>query len=212
MHRLGFSFKKTPYAPQQDRADVVAERALFRRGQHELDSTRLVFIDESGCHPGIGPLRGWAPRGKPLFGPEQSYARGQHVSMIAALTMDGVSALMTVNGGVKTTDFLRFVEQRLVPTLRPGDVVCWDNINMHKNAVVVGAVEDAGAQVLRLPRYSPDLNPIEAAWAKVKALVRRATPTNVSELKAAIRRGLHRVRGSDALGWFKYCGYTLPAL
>lgn len=132
--------------------------------------------------------------------------------MIAALTVDGISALMTINGGVKTKDFLRFVEQRLVPTLRPGDIVCWDNINMHKNAGVIAAVENAGAVIIRLPRYSPDLNPIEAAWAKVKALVRRAMPKDVTELKAAIRRALHRVRGSDALGWLMYCGYALPCL
>jgi len=129
--------------------------------------------------------------------------------MIAALNIDGISALMTVNGGVKTHDFLRFVEQRLVPTIRPGDIVCWDNINMHKNAAVIAAVESAGATIIRLPRYSPDLNPIEAAWAKVKALVRRAMPQNVRELKSAIRRALHRVRDSDALGWIKYCGYPL---
>ena len=185
---------------------------MFRKKQCKLDSNRLVFIDESGCHPGIGPRRGWAPRGKPLFGPEQTYARGQHVSMIAALRVDGISALMTVNGGVKTHDFLRFVEERLVPTLRPGDIVCWDNINMHKNQDVVAAVENAGATILRLPRYSPDLNPIEAAWAKVKTLVRRAMPNNVGELKAAIRRALRRIRGSDALGWLKYCGFALPCL
>lgn len=130
--------------------------------------------------------------------------------MVAALTVDGISALKTVNGGVKTEDFLRFVEQRLVPTLCRGDLVCWDNINMHKNRRVIAAVENAGAAIIHLPRYSPDLNPIEAAWAKVKALVRRAMPKGVSELKTAIRRALHRVRGSDALGWLKYCGYPLP--
>ena len=179
--------------------------------QRDLDPERLVFVDESGCHPGIGPLRGWSPRGEPLFGPEQSYARGKHVSMIAALRLDGICALMTVDGGVKSKDFLRFVKQRLVPTLGRGDIVCWDNINMHKNAGVVAAVESVGAQVLRLPRYSPDLNPIEATWAKIKALVRRAMPKNVSELKTAIRRALHKVRPSDAAGWMKYCGFSLQS-
>lgn len=130
--------------------------------------------------------------------------------MIAALDVEGISALMTVDGGVKTKHFVRFVEQRLVPTLHPGDVVCWDNINLHKNAKVIAAIENVGAEIIRLPRYSPDLNPIEAAWSKVKALVRRALPKNVPQLKAAIRRALHRVRGSDALGWLKYCGYPLP--
>jgi transposase len=130
--------------------------------------------------------------------------------MIAALRADGISALMTTDGGVKTKDLRRFVEQRLVPTLHPGDLVCWDNLNAHKNAAVVAAIENAGATVLLLPRYSPDMNPIEAAWSKVKALVRKAMPKTVSELKAAIRRALHRVRGSDARGWFTYCGFPLP--
>ena len=161
-------------------------------------------------HPGIGPRRGWAPRGSPLVGPEQAYARGQHISMVAALRHDGISALMTVDGGVKTGNFLRFVRQRLVPTLRKGDIVCWDNINMHRNSEVLEAVEGAGAVVLRLPRYSPDLNPIEAAWAKVKAIVRKVAPTNVSDLKTAIRGALHLVRPSDAAGWFGYCGFSLP--
>ncbi|NVB42799.1 IS630 family transposase [Pseudenhygromyxa sp. WMMC2535] len=202
--------KKTPYAPQRDRADVAEERAQFRLRQRRLDIGRLVFVDESGTHPGIGPRRGWSPRGEPLYGPHEPYSRGRNVSMIAALRVDGISALMTTDGGVKTADFLRFVRQRLAPTLEPGDIVCWDNINMHKNAEVVAAVLETGAKVVRLPRYSPDFNPIEAAWAKVKAWIRRAMPTTVSELKKAMRRSLRRIRASDALGWLKYCGYRLP--
>lgn len=185
---------------------------MFIAEQCELDVSRLVFIDESGCHPGIGPLRGWAPSGQILSGPEQPYARGQHVSIIGALTQEGITASMTVDGGVKTVDFLRFVEQRLVPTLMPGDIVCWDNINMHKNVSVVNAIEAAGATILRLPRYSPDLNPIEAAWSKAKHFIRQLMPTDVKELKKAIRRALRRIRSSDAIGWIKYCGYALQYL
>jgi len=201
--------KKTPYAPQRDRPDVVTERANFVLSQGELDPAKLVFVDESGCHPGIGPRRGWALRGQALRGPEEPYSRGQHVSIIAALRIDGITARMTVDGGVKTNDFLRFVHRHLVPSLRPGDVVVWDNINMHKNAKVIAAIEEAGASVLRLPRYSPDLNPIEAAWAKLKAIIRRAAPQTVTELKAAIRVALRRVRARDAIGWLRYCGYAL---
>lgn len=188
----------------------MAERAAFVDNQDALDVSRLVFVDESGCHPGIGPRRGWARKGKPLFGPEQSYARGQHVSMIAALSLDGMSAMMLVDGGVKSLQFLRFVRQHLVPTLRPGDVVVWDNINMHKNAAVVSAIENAGASILRLPRYSPDLNPIEAAWAKVKRWIRKKFPQTTAELKSAMRRGIKRITPADALGWAKYCGYPPP--
>jgi transposase len=182
---------------------------MFLGQQSRLEASRLVFIDESGCHPGIGPLRGWSPVGEPLQGPEQPYARGQHVSMIAALTLDGIGALMTVNGGVKTKDFLRFVTQRLVPMLNRGDVVCWDNINMHQNIAVVAAVEAAGATILRLPRYSPDLNPIEAAWSKAKHWIRRCAPDTVTKLKVTMRYALNRIRSSDAAGWLTYCGYSL---
>lgn len=126
--------------------------------------------------------------------------------MIAALRSDGITALMTVDGGVKTKDFLRFVTQRLAPSLRPGDRVVWDDINMNKNADVV----DVGATVLRLPRYSPDLNPIESAWPETKKIIRRAMPQTVPELKVAMRRALHRIRSSDAQGWFAYCGYSRP--
>ena len=185
---------------------------MYINNQASLDVERLVFIDESGYHPGIGPRRGWSEVGTPLFGPEQSYARGQHVSMIASLTMEGITSLMTVDGGVKTKNFLRFVEERLVPTLFPGDIVVWDNINMHQNRDVVAAIEAARATILRLPPYSPDLNPIEAAWAKVKQWIRRCAPKTVAELKAAMRQALHRIRGRDAAGWTKYCGYSLPLL
>lgn len=117
---------------------------------------------------------------------------------------------MTVKGGVKQVDFLEFVTKRLVPTLRPGDVVVWDNLNLHKNKDVLAAIEGAGATVLFLPKYSPDLNPIEAAWAKVKHILRRHRPTTVKDLREAMRRALRAIRSTDAAGWFGYCGYPLP--
>lgn len=130
--------------------------------------------------------------------------------MIAALTLDGISALMTVKGGVKGADFLRFVERKLVPTLSPGDIVVLDNVNIHKSPHVRRAIEARGATILPLPRYSPDFNPIEAAWSKVKAWIRRKRPATVTELRTLMRRALRRIRPSDARGWFKYCGYALP--
>jgi len=188
---------------------VVEERAEFIDAQAQFDVGRLVFIDESGCHPGIGPRRGWSERGIPLYGPEQAYARGRHVSMVAALTLDGISALMTVRGGVKSKDFEKFVFTKLVPTLFSGDVVLWDNLNLHKRADFRDAIEAVGAIVVQLPRYSPDLNPIEPAWEKVKSWIRKRCPKTVNELRNLMRRGLHRIRASDALGWFTYCGYGL---
>lgn len=189
----------------------MKERAEFLEIQPEVDVSRVFFIDEAGCHPNIGPRRGWAPVGHRLYAPEEPYSRGKHVSMIGALTLKGIATYMTVDGGVKGKVFQRFVKQRLVPQLRSGDLVFWDNINMHKSKAVREAVEATGALVVCLPRYSPDLNPIEAAWAKVKNFIRKAMPTTVQELKAAMRRALRKISASDAHGWITYCGYTLPA-
>jgi len=130
--------------------------------------------------------------------------------MIAALRLEGICAKMTVRGGVKGKDFRRFVLQRLVPALRPGDVIAWDNLALHKNRELHAAIAAAGATVMMLPKYSPDLNPIEAGWAKVKRWMRRVVTEDVRSLRTAMRRGLDRIRPSDAAGWFTYCGFSLP--
>jgi len=179
------------------------------RTQKSLPASRLIFVDETGMHPGVGPRRGWASRGEILWGAEQSYARGQHVSLIGAMSTDGVIAYSTVNGGVKGADFLRFVVEELVPQLHEGDIVWWDNINMHLSQSVRVAILETGATILQLPRYSPDFNPIESAWAKIKALVRRAFPTTRRRLIAALKRACRKVCPEDAQGWFRLCGFRL---
>lgn len=199
--------KKTPIAPQQERDDVAVARANFFDQQHSMDATRLIFIDESGCHPGIGPRRGWAPKGVPLIGPEQSYARKRHISIIGAISLQGALAYATTRGGVGSRDFRNFVQKRLLPKLRPGDIVCLDNLNAHKNKTVRKLIEGVGATLLFLPPYSPDLNPIEAAWAKLKHLVRKRAPQTVGALRSAMRAAWANLSNSDIDGWFRYCGY-----
>ena len=127
--------------------------------------------------------------------------------MIAAMNHSGIIAKMTVRGGVKAKNFRAFVEQKLIPVLCEGHIVCWDNINLHKNKTILALIEEAGASVLPLPKYSPDFNPIEAAWAKVKAWIRKHYPQDVQSLRKLMRYGLDRIKSSDALAWFKYCGY-----
>jgi len=187
---------------------VLEARSAFLDKQHLMQPEDLVFIDESGCHPGIGPLRGWAPRGKPLVGPEQVYARKQHVSIIGAISIDGLLATSTVRGGVGSRQFRRFVENKLLPALRPGQVVCMDNLNAHKSPRIRSLIEKAGARVLFLPPYSPDFNPIEAAWAKLKTLVRKYAASSVDTLRQAIYRACRHISAADARGWFRYCGYN----
>ena len=157
----------------------------------------------------MGPRRGWAPVGQPLFGAEQVYARSQHVSMIGAMSLDGMIATMTTRGGVGSKEFRKFVEQRLAPRLRPGHIVCLDNLNAHKNVQVLHLIEQRGARLLFLPPYSPDFNPIEAAWSKIKSLIRKAQATCIASLRAAMYRAFRRVTPLDAHGWFRYCGYEL---
>jgi len=187
---------------------VVAARIEFCERRDALPVENLIFIDESGCHPGIGPLRGWAPKGEPLFGPEQVYARKQHISIIGAIGFPGPIARATVRGGVGSREFRRFIEKRLVPQLQPGHIVCMDNLNAHKNKKVRELIEAAGASVLFLPPYSPDFNPIEAAWAKLKHLVRKYAARTVVELRQAIYRAWRKLSQQDIRGWFRYCGYT----
>ena len=142
-----------------------------------------------------------------MFGPEQPYARKQHISVIGAISLDGLIARSTVRGGVGSRDFRRFVEKKLVPVLRPGHVVCMDNLNAHKNKTVRELIEAAGARILFLPPYSPDFNPIEAAWAKMKHLIRKYSATCVIGLRNAIYRACCHLRPKDIRGWFRYCGY-----
>lgn len=172
-----------------------------------MDPEDLVFIDESGCHPGIGPLRGWAPRGEPLYGPEQVYALKKHISIVGAIGLSGPIARATVRGGVGSKEFRRFVKQRLVPKLRPGQIICMDNLNAHKNLGVRELIEGVGAKILFLPPYSPDFNPIEAAWAKLKLLVRKARSGSIKELRQAIYAAWRKLSATDIAGWFRYCGY-----
>ena len=124
--------KKTPFAPQREREDVRQAREEFEQEQESLPAEKLIFIDESGCHPGIGPRRGWSQEGQPLCGPEQAYACKQHLSIIGAIGVDGLIARATVKGGVGSREFRRFIEQQLVPKLRPGNIVCMDNPKAHK--------------------------------------------------------------------------------
>lgn len=129
--------------------------------------------------------------------------------MIGAIKHDGLMAKATVRGGVGSREFRRFVRKHLVPKLRPGQIVCMDNLNAHKNKEVRKLIEAAGASVLFLPPYSPDLNPIEAAWAKMKHLIRKYAATCVGSLRQAIYRACRHLRPADIKGWFKYCGYAV---
>jgi transposase len=143
---------------------------------------------------GAAPLSGW-----------------RVTTLLGALALDGVRALMTVEAATDTEVFHAFVEQVLVPALRPGDVVVWDNLAPHKHPEVEALVVKAGATVLRLPPYSPDFNPIESCWSKVKTHLRGAAARSKEALDEAIMAAWQAVTPTDAQGWFTLCGYRTPS-
>jgi transposase len=129
--------------------------------------------------------------------------------MISSVRLDGTSACMTIEGATNTEVFQAYVREILVPTLRSGDIVVLDNLGAHKNEATLALISAVGAQTRFLPAYSPDLNPIELMWSKVKALLRAAEARSESALLQAIAHALAAVTANDAKGWFAHCGYSL---
>jgi transposase len=128
--------------------------------------------------------------------------------MISSVRLDGSTACMTIEGATNTGVFQAYVREILTPSLRKGDVVVLDNLGAHKNERTLALIEEAGAEVRFLPAYSPDLNPIEMMWSKVKALLRKAQARNHADLQDAIAAALKAVTPQDAMGWFAACGYS----
>ena len=128
--------------------------------------------------------------------------------MISSVRLDGTTACMTIEGATNTEVFHAYVREVLVPSLRSGDIVVMDNLGAHKNERILALIEQAGAEVRFLPAYSPDLNPIEMMWSKVKALLRKQQARNAPDLLAAIASALSAVTAQDTLGWFAACGYN----
>ncbi len=148
-----------------------------------------------------------APKGQRAHGCAPA-GHWQTTTMMAALRLDGRTACMTLDGATDTESFRAYVEAVLLPTLQPGDLVVMDNLSPHKSDPTLALITRAGAQVLFLPAYSPDLNPIEKMWSKVKALLRSTQARTPTELVQAIGRALAQVTARDALGWFASCGYS----
>ena len=168
----------------------------------------LKFIDESGTNIAMTRLYGRAPRGERVTGSvPQNY--GRNITMLAALSATGIAAMMTVEGATDGDVFRTYVREVLAPTLTKGDIVVMDNLGAHKVEGVREAIEARGARPIYLPPYSPDLNPIERCWSKIKTALRGAKARTREALEAAIKQALATVTEADARAWFKYCGYAL---
>ena len=199
--------KKTLRAAEQDRSDVRQARHQWRADTEEIDPRRFRFIDESGAKTNMVRTRGRCPKGRRLL----SSAPAGHwntTTMIAAIGLDGVQAPFALDGGIDGDAFLIYVEKVLLPTLHGGEIVVLDNLSSHKLPRVAQLIESAGAEVWYLPPYSPDFNPIENMWSKVKQILRSIAARTFDGLVHAIRSALTRVAISDLLGWFNHCGYA----
>ncbi len=200
--------KKSLHASERDTPRVVGLRTEWCGRCADWLVERLKFLDESGSNLALTRLFGRAAPGvRVTEGVPQNY--GENVTMLAALGVSGVSAPMTVNGAVDGTVFLAYVREVLCPTLAAGDIVVMDNLGAHKVAGVVEAVEAVGARVEYLPPYSPDYNPIEKCWSKIKTALRKAKARTREALEVALKEALSQISEADVRAWFAHCGYPV---
>jgi transposase len=171
-----------------------------------VDPADLVFLDETATPTTLAPLRARAPRGERAVG-RVPRGRREHVSWLATLTRDGVGESLLVPGAVDRAAFDAFVARALVPSLRPGQVVVLDNLSVHKSPAARRLVEAAGCRLVFLPTYSPDLNPIELAFAKCKQALRRLEPRSFEAVVGAVGAALAAVTPGDARAFFRAAGY-----
>jgi transposase len=198
--------KKSLHAAEQERPDVKAHRQAWQERAGQIDPHRLVFLDESGAKTNMTRLYG-----RSLGGDRVVDAKPQGhwctTTMLSSLRLDGSTAAMVIEGATDRDVFEAYVLHVLLPSLREGDIVVLDNLAPHKTPGVVEAIEAAGAEVWFLPPYSPDFNPIEKMWSKVKEFLRAAKARTEEALLQAIGAALETVRLSDAQGWFASSGY-----
>jgi transposase len=193
-------------AAEQERSDVAARRREWRLRQAGLDPKRLVFIDETWAKTNMTRLRGRAPRGARLIA-HVPHGHWKTTTFLAALRTSGLTAPLVVDGAINGAIFRAYVEQQLVPTLRPGDMVIMDNLAAHKVIGVREAIESVGAEVLYLPPYSPDLNPIETVFSKFKHLLRSAAERTVEALWQTCGRLVDLFQEPECRNHFRHCGY-----
>jgi transposase len=202
LKRLGLPRKKeVPRAAEQDRLEVQEKRRVFRKGLAGIDPHRLVFVDECGANTAMTRTHGRAPAGQRVS--TDAPAHWESVALTCGVRLAGVTATLAFPGATHTGTFETYVEEVLVPELRPGDVVVWDNLKPHQSEEAIEAVEEAGAEVVPLPPYSPDDMPIEEMISKVKGTMRSAAGRTKEAVYAAFGSALHDVTPEDIAGWFQ---------
>jgi len=186
---------------------VAQKRKRWAQDQSGLDIDQLVFIDESGAKTNMTRLRGRALGGRRVVDTVPC-GHWNSTTMLGSLRWDGSTTCMMIEGGTTGEVFREYVRQVLAPSLRPGDIVIADNLSSHKDPVSEALIEACGATLRFLPPYSPDFNPIEQLWSKVKQHLRSAKARTPESLSDAIAQAMESISAQDAEGWFFLCGYT----
>src|SRR5271157_4481027 len=207
LHAQGLSHKKTAAAQEQDRKDVKRRREQWRAYQDRIDPKRLIFIDETWTKTNMAPLRGWGPRGSRVIG-KAPFKRWKTMTFIAALRHDGIAAPCLFDGPINGAVFLAWVRESLVPALNPGEIVVMDNLGSHRGKAVRSAIREAGAKLFFLPKYSPDLNPIEQVFSKLKHGRRKTAARSYDAVLAAIGELLGSYTPKECANYVKNCGYA----
>jgi transposase len=187
---------------------VAEQRARWHEQLNDVPLDKIVVIDESAAVTTMARLRGRCDKSQRLIA-SVPHGHWKVLTMIGAMTVNGVRAAVTIDAATDGEIFRRFVTEALTPVLRPGDVVVMDNLQAHKAAGIKEAIEAAGARLMYLPPYSPDLSPIEPMWSKVKQTLRSIAARSVEALQLAITAALQSITESDCQGFFRHCGYTL---
>ena len=198
--------KKSERAAEQDRPDVAEAREEWHASQPDLNPERLVFIDETGAATDMARRYGRCPRGQRLIS-AVPWGHWKTTTFVAALRVGEIAAPCVFDGPMDGESFRAYVEQCVVPILRPDDIVIIDNLPSHKVSGIREAIEGAGAQLRYLPAYSPDFNPIEQFFAKLKALLRKAAARTIEALIEAIADALTKVSSLECANYFASRGY-----
>jgi transposase len=194
-------------AAEQDRPDVAAARTAWADDQAKLDPDQLIFIDETGTSTNMARLRGRSARGERLVG-KIPHGHWKTTTFVAGLRSSKLTAPCVIDGPMNGNAFIAYVEQVLAPSLKPGDIVVLDNLSAHKVPGVREAIEAAGGTLLYLPPYSPDFNPIEQLFAKLKALLRKAAERSVDGLWNRIAYLLDAFTPQECANYFRNAGYA----
>jgi transposase len=197
--------KKSLVATERDEQ----ARTSFRERLEGVDPERLRFVDESSTNIALTPRYARAPKGERARG-KAPRNWGKNVTLICSITLSGMGASMSIEGPSDTDSFGLYMKEILAPTLQTGQIVLMDNLSVHRSKWVRELIEERGCQLWLLPPYSPDMNPIEEAFSKVKALLRRAKARVLETLFEATEDALGAVSTEDARGYFRHCGYTIP--